>query len=175
MGFDLAGFALLLAAYAVPMYFANAAPLLFFNYHSKIPLDFGKKIGKERILGKGKTWLGTETGIICGFAAGAVLAIAFPATFETIPNYFSLAGLLAIGAVAGDLAKSFVKRRIGIESGKMWLFADQLDFVAGGLLLSTAARMPEAGVVAAIVVATMFIHICTNFAAFKMKIKKVPW
>ncbi|MFA5357793.1 MAG: CDP-2,3-bis-(O-geranylgeranyl)-sn-glycerol synthase [archaeon] len=175
MELSLVQFILMITAYAVPMYFANATPLLFFKYHSKIPIDFGKKIGKERIFGKGKTWLGTEIGIIFGFTAGIIFAIVFSETLLLIPNYFSLAGLLAVGAVTGDLAKSFLKRRIGIESGEMWLFADQLDFVAGGFILSLAARIPEIGIVTVIVVATVFIHILTNFAAFKMKIKKVPW
>jgi CDP-2,3-bis-(O-geranylgeranyl)-sn-glycerol synthase len=167
--------AILTAAYAVPMYFANAAPLLSFNYHSKIPIDFGKKIGKERIFGKGKTWLGTEIGILSGLAAACIFGFALPAVYEIIPNYFAVSALLAIGAVLGDIAKSFLKRRIGIESGEMWIFADQLDFIAGGFLLSAAVRSPEIIVVAVIVVATIFIHIITNFAAFKMRIKKVPW
>ena len=55
--------------YLLPAYAANAFPPLA---KGKIPLDFGKFLGKERILGDGKTFEGTTLGLIAGLATGFV-------------------------------------------------------------------------------------------------------
>jgi len=163
----------LIALYAVPMYIANATPILI---HGTKPLDFGKSLGKERVLGKGKSILGTLAGICCGSLAGLLVLLAFSETIvPLIQNYFALAILLAAGAIFGDLVKSFLKRRIGIKSGQRWLIADQWDFVLGAFALSLVARAPEVEVFVIILLATLFIHVATNFAAFKLKLKSVPW
>ncbi len=163
---------ILIVFYAIPMYFANATPIVF---HGKTPIDFGKNFGKERIFGKGKTWIGLFSGIFGGIVAGVFVAAIFPGILVTIPNYLELVILLSTGALLGDLIESFFKRRVGIKSGEMWLLADQLDFVIGGFLLSILIRVPELEVVIIILVVTVFAHMVTNFAAYKMKLKKVPW
>ena len=163
---------LLVVFYVVPMYFANATPIVL---HGKTPIDFGKKIKGKRIFGKGKTWIGLFCGIFGGIIAGAIMAILFPEILVLIPGYLEMIVLLSVGALLGDMAESFFKRRIGMKSGEMWLFADQLDFVIGGLLLSMLIRVPEFEVVLIILVVTVFAHMATNFAAYKMKLKKVPW
>jgi len=163
---------ILIVAYTIPMYFANATPVLF---HGTRPLDFGKHFRGKRILGEGKTLLGTFGGMLGGIAAGAVLALIYPGIFSLIPNYFPLIVALAIGAICGDAVKSFFKRQIGLARGQKWLLADQLDFIVGGFLLSLFVRVPEIEVVIVLLVATGFIHLFTNFAAFKLKLKKVPW
>ena len=163
---------ILVVFYALPMYFANATPIIF---HGKTPVDFGIKIGKERIFGKGKTWVGLICGILGGIVAGSFMAAVFPEILVTIPGYLELVVLLSVGALLGDLAESFFKRRLGIKSGEMWLLADQLDFVIGGFLLSMIIRIPEFEVVIIILFVTVFAHLTTNFAAYKMKLKKVPW
>jgi CDP-2,3-bis-(O-geranylgeranyl)-sn-glycerol synthase len=43
--------------------------------------------------------------------------------------------------MAGDSAKSFVKRRVGIAPGQSWVPFYQLDFVIGALVL-TGHRAP---------------------------------
>lgn len=103
------------------------------------------------------------------------MAAVFPGILVTIPGYLSLIVLLSAGALFGDMIESFFKRRIGIKSGEMWLLADQLDFVVGGFLLSMLVRIPELEVVIIILFVTVFAHMATNFAAYKMKLKKVPW
>jgi len=164
---------IILILYFVPLYIANATPILI---HGKTPLDFNKKLWGKPIFGKGKTIIGAASGIIAGAAAGAVIAIFIPAVLDIIPNYMFLAFMLGLGAILGDLLKSFFKRRYGIKSGEKWDFADQLDFVVGGVILSAIfARMPEWWVVVALLVVTFFIHSATNFVAFRLKLKKVPW
>ena len=169
---QLLGLILLFFAYLVPMYCANATPILV---HGTRPLDFGKKLGGKRVFGKGKTLVGTLAGIAGGTVAGALFMLAFPQTLQLVPGYLAFAFALSLGAIAGDTAKSFFKRRLGFESGQKWLIADQLDFIAGGLILSLLIRVPEWQIVVVLLVVTAFIHLATNFAAYKLGLKKVPW
>lgn len=46
---------------------------------------------------------------------------------------------LPLGALAGDVVKSFFKRRFGVASGARWPVADQLDFVFGAWVLCFVA------------------------------------
>jgi CDP-2,3-bis-(O-geranylgeranyl)-sn-glycerol synthase len=163
---------LLFFAYLVPLYITNATPLIL---HGKKAIDFGKKYNGKRILGKNKTILGALSGILVGSLVSFLFAIIFPQIFVLIPNYFLLALLLALGAILGDLFESFIKRQRGIKSGERWVLADQLDFFIGGFLLSLLVRFPETEVLVSLLIITIFMHIITNFFAFKLKLKKVPW
>jgi CDP-2,3-bis-(O-geranylgeranyl)-sn-glycerol synthase len=163
---------LILLAYIIPLYVANATPILF---HGKIPVDMGKKYKGERILGKGKTILGALCGVLGGTFVGLLFAYIFPQMFILIPNYSILIILLSAGAIIGDMVKSFVKRRMGIKSGGRWFLVDQLDFIIGGLVFSLIVRLPELWIVIVLLVVTGFIHSTTNIIAFKLKLKKVPW
>jgi len=163
---------LIILAYLIPLYVANATPIIF---HGKIPVDFGKKYKEKRILGNGKTILGALCGVLGGTIAGSLFYIIAPQILDLIPMYFSLIVLLSIGGIVGDMVKSFLKRRKGIESGGKWFLVDQLDFIVGGLIFSLVVRIPEIWVVIFLLIVTVFIHMVTNIIAFKLKLKKVPW
>jgi CDP-2,3-bis-(O-geranylgeranyl)-sn-glycerol synthase len=163
---------ILVFLYVVPLYIANSSPVIA---HGKVPLDFGKKLFGQPILGKGKTVLGTVAGITIGTGTGAIILLFFPQAEQLIPNYLQLAFLLAFGAIIGDVTKSFFKRRFSIKSGEKWDLADQLDFVLGGLLVSMLLRIPEVWLVVLLLIATFFIHKTFNWVAYKLKLKEVPW
>ncbi|HPM85832.1 MAG: CDP-2,3-bis-(O-geranylgeranyl)-sn-glycerol synthase [Candidatus ainarchaeum sp.] len=158
--------------YVAPLYIANSSPLLV---HGRIPLDLNKKIFGEPILGKGKTVLGTITGITAGTGAGTIIYLFFPFVQGYLSNYILLSFMLSSGAILGDITKSFFKRRFHIKSGEKWELADQLDFVLGGIILSIFVRVPEFWLVALLLFATFFIHKTFNYIAFKLKLKSVPW
>ncbi len=157
--------------YAVPMYFANAAPIML---HGTVPLDFGKKLFGQRIFGDGKTILGTFSGILVGASAGTLIYFLVPLS-QSINQYFTFIVFLSVGAMLGDIVKSFLKRRIGLERGSHWAVADQWDFILGGLILSSFVRFPELEVILALLIITIFMHSATNIIAYKLKLKKVPW
>jgi len=165
-------FILVLVAYLLPLYVANATPILF---HGKMPVDLGRKYKGERILGKGKTILGALCGVLGGTFIGILFGLVYPQIYVLIPQYAILIILLSAGAIIGDMIKSFAKRRKGIKSGGRWFLVDQLDFIIGGLILSLITRLPEIGIVIFLLIVTIFIHIATNRIAFKLKLKKVPW
>jgi phosphatidate cytidylyltransferase len=60
-----------------------------------------------------KTWSGCAGGIALGVLAGAVTAWAFG--LRPVAGYLALAFFLSIAAQAGDLFKSFFKRRAGVK------------------------------------------------------------
>jgi len=165
-------FLLIVFAYVVPMYVANAAPILI---HGKKPLDFEKKFRGKRILGKGKTIVGTLAGIIVGTIAGLLFSLIFPHVFDLIPNYYLLIFTLAIGAMLGDIVESFIKRQVGIESGSFCPLFDQIDFIVGGFVLSLIIRIPEIEIVLLVFITTIFAHLFFNALSFKLGLKKVPW
>src|SRR3989344_5366712 len=120
--------------YLAPMYFANSSAMLL---GGKTPLDLGKKFPDGRpIFGKGKTFKGFFFGTLIGTLAAFVINLLFEAQVASLlPDYMLLGFLLSLGAILGDMAGSFLKRRIGMAPGKPAFFLDQLDFVAGGILL----------------------------------------
>jgi len=166
-------FVVAIALYVIPLYIANASALIF---GGGMPLDLGMKIKGKEILGKGKTVQGTLAGFFFGVVSIFILNHFFPlAVAQTIGDYIVFGVLLCLGAILGDIFASFLKRRIGLERGHPIMLLDQLDFVFGGILLSLAIRVPTLAEVAVIAVLTLAAHKLTNFIAFKLKMKKVPW
>ncbi|MFH1234562.1 MAG: CDP-archaeol synthase [Candidatus Diapherotrites archaeon] len=90
-------------------------------------------------------------------------------------NFLLFGALLCAGALAGDIAASFAKRRCGIERGKPIFPLDQLDFIAGGIAFTMWMRIPSIEEAVIMVVLTLVMHKLSNYAAFKCKIKSVPW
>ncbi|MEM0359853.1 MAG: CDP-2,3-bis-(O-geranylgeranyl)-sn-glycerol synthase [Candidatus Diapherotrites archaeon] len=165
--------ATIITAYLAPLYITNACALLF---GGKTPLDFDVKIDGKPLFGKGKSIEGT----LYGFAAGILAVLAIDAFFNSftrsfVPDFVFFGALLCAGALAGDIAASFIKRRFGIERGKPVLFLDQLDFVCGGLAFTAWIRIPAIEEVLIMMVITLLAHRISNYAAFKFKLKSVPW
>lgn len=144
-----------------PAYVANAAPVLFGGGKA---IDMGIELPDgNHLLGKGKTIKGSLAGVIAGSIMGVLTGI------------YLLGFLLALGAVLGDLAGSFLKRRIGLKRGQPFWLLDQFDFVVGALLLTALLEIPSWRILITILAVTPALHIITNFIAYKLEIKSVPW
>ncbi len=161
-----------------PMYFANSCALVFGG--GRTMLDFGKNFYDGRpIFGAGKTLRGFVAGVCAGTTVAFLIAAIFPAQTLLIVKdswqYVSLGFLVSLGAILGDLVKSFFKRRAGILQGKDLLLVDQLDFVAGGVILGLSYYAPTLVEIGLIAMLTVIVHRASNFAAFKLSLKKVPW
>jgi CDP-2,3-bis-(O-geranylgeranyl)-sn-glycerol synthase len=115
-------------------------------------------------------------GILLGTFSGLLLWNFFPAQALSLSaDYPSYAFVLAFGAIAGDMAGSFLKRRISIERGKQAPLLDQLDFVIGGLVLGLFYFQPDVVQVLVLMLITPLIHNLSNRVAFILKLKNVPW
>jgi len=162
-----------LCFYLAPLYITNASAMLF---GGKKPLDFNKKFLGKDLLGKGKTFEGTFSALAIGILASYLIELLFKQQTMLITNNYLLFGsLLSIGALLGDIVASFFKRRINLKPGDQLLLVDQLDFVFGGILLTANIYMPSITEIIIIVIITLIAHKLTNFLAFKLKVKKVPW
>ncbi len=150
------------------------------------PIDGGRTWRGRRLLGDGKTWRGTAGGTVAGIllahalnwvqpAIGSVLGVSLP----TFPLGAVVA--LPLGAMAGDIVASFGKRRTGRDRGAPFPGVDQLDFVAGALVLAMLivpewflATFPLA-VLVAVVVLTPLLHVLTNGVGYVLGLKDEPW
>jgi CDP-2,3-bis-(O-geranylgeranyl)-sn-glycerol synthase len=85
--------------------------------------------------------------------------------------------LLSLGALFGDLAGAFVKRRFSIRPGDMLPVVDQVDFIIGAIVFSLplSLQFESWQLFAAVLVITPPIHLLTNFAAYKLGLKNNPW
>ncbi|MFB6106580.1 MAG: CDP-2,3-bis-(O-geranylgeranyl)-sn-glycerol synthase [Halobacteriaceae archaeon] len=167
----------------LPAYVPNNAAVLF---GGGPPIDGGRTWRGRRLLGDGKTWRGTAAGVLAGAAVALVLNALRPAAAPLLPGSlpaFSAGPTLALpaGAMLGDVVASFLKRRTGRARGMPVPGVDQLDFVAGALVL-TALAAPAwtratftLPVLAAVVVLTPLLHLSTNAGAYALGLKDEPW
>jgi CDP-2,3-bis-(O-geranylgeranyl)-sn-glycerol synthase len=164
-----------LIAFVLPAYFANAAPVIA---RGKTVVDLGRNfVDGRRVFGDGKTFKGLAAGIVVGTFTGVLLALSSEFFLPGLDfrAKVTIGFLLSIGTMAGDLAGSFLKRRIGIQSGSQHEFFDQLLFLGGALLFAALLYLPQATEIAILVGLTYVLHKLFNVIAHALKLKKVPW
>ncbi len=160
--------------FLLPPYVANAVPVIF---GGGVPIDFKKTAWDgRRILGDGKTYKGLIAGIVFGVAIGVVEYVAFSNFLLLLTSILS-----SIGAMLGDIAGSFIKRRMNFERGKPSLVMDQILFIvfaiiiAYPLMLQTFQSLLSIGSLSLILVITYIMHRIMNIIANILGLKKVPW
>jgi len=158
------------------------------------PMDFGaiSKRDGRRLLGPSKTWSGFVAGGFGGMAIAlleAWLILAAPPNLKLVPTLaptlwaaVPVAVILSFGAMAGDALGSFVKRRIGHESGSRAILLDQLPFVlvpiALGFAFYPGVFVPVFGNLWGVfwlLVLTLGLHTLFNWIGYKAGLKRVPW
>jgi len=144
-----------------PAYAANGAPILF---GGGTPMDHGKILKDgSRLFGDGKTWNGFIAGIVIGTIVGY------------LQGRIDVGLALALGAVTGDLLGSFIKRRLHVKHGKPFPFLDQMGFLLMAILFVYIFATPRLDFIIAILVVTPLAHLGANAAAYKLKLKEVPY
>ncbi|MCW5657249.1 MAG: CDP-archaeol synthase [Burkholderiaceae bacterium] len=130
----------------------------------------------ERWLGSHKTWRGSLLAVLASTLTAWVQArLQWSGAVIRYDDWLALGLLCGVAAMAGDSAKSFVKRRLRIAPGAPWIPADQLDYVVAGLLaLSLWHRFDWTDV--AIVLAASFVgSLGVNRLSHRLGIKSTPW
>ncbi len=163
----------------LPAYAANMAPDIFKNLFKPlaVPLDLGMKWRGKRVLGSHKTF----RGLLFGVLFGVLFAYAQRILFEVSPLLRSLSiidysshsplligFLLGFGALVGDSAESFFKRRRGIKPGKAWIPFDYLDWILGSVLFLSPVFVPPLPHLAMIFLLFPVLHLIVNNAAFSL-------
>ena len=169
--------------FLLPAYISNSGGLIF---GGGTPLDMGKtdKNG-VRWIGDGVTWRGLIGGTLLGTLVGAIQGC-FGADLLSLygdlivtpiavglSNGIIIGFLLAFGALIGDAAGSFLKRRLGIGRGKPAPILDQIDFLVVALLFASLVVKFDLEFIIIAVILTIIIHLIANTGAYLIGIKDV--
>ena len=157
--------------FILPSYVANGAPVLSSKlFTHRHPIDMGKVLwDSRRILGDGKTYEGFFIGLSAGILTGYVLEIV---GYHTVEG----AAVLSLGTMIGDIAGSFIKRRLNIKRGGKAPLLDQLTFLYFALLLyHVVFDKIEFTEVIFLSIITPLLHRFTNYIAYKLGLKDNPW
>ncbi len=165
----------------LPAYAANGLVPLF---RGKRRLDFGKNfIDGQPILGQGKTVEGLIFGALIGALIGLVEMLAFPYlpwSLSEVPLTLVvmtpvMGFMLGLGALAGDSAGSFVKRRLKLKRGQKAPLLDQLDFLIGAMLFAAILAPMRIEWFILMAVLTPIFHYTACVIAYRLRLKREPW
>ena len=151
----------------LPTYCTNGAPVIFGGGR---PIDMGRRLGDgQRILGDNKTIRGFIGGLLVGVAVGILCSYLFS------KNLLLIAIPASLGALMGDLAGAFVKRRLRIAPGGAFPVLDQLDFVVCAIACVSLFASVSYGVILIMLLVTPPIHFLTNVGAYLLGLKDHYW
>lgn len=160
----------------LPVGVANCTPIIA----AKIPLlqqwsypiDCYQTFRGKRILGDHKTIRGLLTGILAAIATVLIQQYFYNVT--TI-NPIVFGAACAIGALGGDMIKSFLKRQLGIASGNRWFPFDQIDYIVGGIIATSFFVHLSFFTYTLITVVWFTLHIIFSKIGYFLKLKSVPY
>ncbi len=164
----------------LPAYLANMAPV--FAHALKLPLGYPVS---TQYFGDHKTVRGIISGVVVALVVVYVQKIlliegyAFAQELSLL-EYGTISVLLygfafGLGALVGDLVKSFFKRRLEREPGSPWVPFDQLDFVLGALIFLYPLYQLEFKYVVVLLLATPALHFSANVLGYLLNLKRVWW
>ena len=170
--------------FCLPAYLLNMAPPIYaklkiFNFLAK-PIDLNKKFLGNPILGHHKTYRGA----ICSFVTGFLVVLAQQWLYRlhffqkiSILNYYQsnviwFALLISSGAIFGDLLFAFIKRRIGLQPGAVFLPFDQINYIIGAYIFTE--HFFHIGLLnwIVLIILTFFLHLFVNYLGFLLKISQ---
>lgn len=166
----------------LPIYTSNGAPVIASKIMNKLnikrhPIDRGKIfIDGRRIFGDNKTWEGLLVGIITGFMTG-VIQMFFNSLESMQLLYITRGTVMGLSAMIGDLLGAFIKRRLGLKSGEPLPILDQTTFFVIAIIVSVSLKLISITFFQFLylLALTIVLHILTNYIAYKLKLKDVPW
>jgi CDP-2,3-bis-(O-geranylgeranyl)-sn-glycerol synthase len=151
----------------VPTNCTNGAPVIF---GGGPPIDLGKSLSDgQRIFGTNKT----VRGFIGGLVIGAVIGVS--GYYLVSKELLTISLLASLGALLGDLAGAFLKRRMKIKPGSSLPGIDQLDFVIGALLFVLPFYQISLASILILFFVTPPIHFLTNVGAYLLRLKSNYW
>ncbi|MBL7169417.1 MAG: CDP-archaeol synthase [Candidatus Aenigmarchaeota archaeon] len=153
--------------FILPLYIANMTPsfvkkINFLNY----PIDFGKSLKGQRILGDHKTW----RGLVLGTLMGGIFAL-------IQRRQFFVGLIMTLGGFTGDSIGSFIKRRRKIKEGGKFFPIDQIDFALVSLLFCKLFNILTIDTIQVIflLILTIPLSYLASMIGYKLKLKGVPW
>lgn len=165
--------------FLLPAGFANMSPVLFNRINFLVyPVDFNKTLNDKPIFGQNKTFRGIFFGVIVGIVICYLQKLFYAPTSSiaivdyTKINVFWLGFLLGLGALLGDLAKSFFKRQFNIPPGKSFIPFDQIDWILGSLFIGSIYIEFHSSFVIISFLLFGLLHPTINYVGYLLKLKK---
>jgi CDP-2,3-bis-(O-geranylgeranyl)-sn-glycerol synthase len=156
--------------FMAPAYAANMAPP-FVRYWS----GWNRPISR-RWLGAHKTVVGFGLGVLAAVTVTFIQSrLAWEGALVASGHWAALGLRFGVGAMTGDIAKSFAKRRAGVAPGDRFVPWDQLDFVLGALALVWGAAALSRADVVTIVLLSVAGHVLVNHLGYWVGIRDVKW
>ena len=176
-----------------PAYIANSVAVLT---GGKYPIDQGRTLSDgNRILGDGKTWSGLLGGTLGGIVFGIILdtgdgrmTLERLTGEEHVQSLWSenpaiVFFLLSFGALFGDMAASFYKRRQNLLRGDKFAILDMYDFIFMSLLLCIIFQrdwllswiLDGWAPLFTVLIITPFLHRGVNIIGYNIGVKNEPW
>ena len=141
-----------------------------------------QRLQETDVVGKMMGAVGTGAGLLVAVLLNRARPAAVDVTGVAVPSFTVAAAVgLAFGAMLGDVAASFLKRRTGRKRGAAFPGLDQLDFVIGALALATLLDFGwvtdtfTLPVLVVVLVATPLLHVLTNAIAYALGVKDKPF
>lgn len=166
----------------LPAYLANMAPVIIKKVDLfAFPIDFNKQINNKPVLGKNKTFRGLIFGVAFAVAVAYFQFLVYEIdffrdlSFIDYQNWLLFGFLMGLGALTGDLIKSFFKRRLGLEPGAKFVPFDQTDFVVGALVFIIPIFDLTLKILIVSLLLSFVLHIIVNHLAFYLKIRNEKW
>lgn len=129
------------------------------------PIDLGINFfDKKPIIGEGKP--------VVGWIMPLIAAIG---SYFLIGNFFHML-LISFSSFFGDLAGSFLKRRVGVAEHKPLIVVDQISFIFAAYVgaITFGFKLPINEFLW-IILLTFGIHFFVNLILFKLKLKSKPY
>lgn len=172
---------LALLYFMLPAYFSNMTPVIIKHLLPKFsyPMDFKLKFRGKRVLGSHKTWRGLISGVLTAILVAYLQYLLMDKAgwlnLADYSNWLLIGFLLGLGALLGDAAASFVKRRLEIKPGKPFYIIDQTNHVIGATLLVSPIYFVGWIELLMLLIITGILHTITNLIAYKLKLRKTAW
>ena len=160
---------------------ANSAPV----FAAKLlpswdaPVDFDYSYRGARIFGSHKTWRGLIAGLIAASITFAIQQLIYSDigilqhySYFDYDRFSWMMGIwMGAGALAGDLVKSFLKRRLRIPPGHSWFPLDQLDWLIGTILFAYPFIGFGMYSVAEVILVGFSLHLIANLVGYALRLK----
>lgn len=161
----------------LPAGIANLSPVIAARMpllkNWKAPLDMGKSINGQRVLGANKTWRGLLFGaLMAALTAGIIYEIRD--SNNSLATAMIIGGLMGFGALIGDAVESFFKRRRGVKPGDAWFPFDQTDYIIGGLVIVAPFTDVSLALALAVFFLYFVLHVVTSYFGYLVGLKDKP-
>ncbi len=158
---------------------ANMAPVFCINIpFLKCSVDCGKSWRGKRIFGENKTWRGILAATVLGFLFFIIQRQLFIESnfflrvslfdYQVVPWFYGF--FIGLGAILGDLIKSFFKRRANLAPGHSWIPFDQIDYLIGGMIALEPFYRPDIFAFFLIILFGFVLHLFVKFIGYILKI-----